>query len=409
MAVITTPLTNTQIKNQKPGPKDIVLSDGGGLQLRVRTNGSKLWNYNYYHPVTKKRVNIGIGPYPDIPLAKAREIALEYRQLVACGVDPKSKREQESLKLKQEVLYTLKNVAAEWLEIKKSEVTKSHAAKTWSSLESHVFPELGDTPLNKITAPLVIKVFRPIEAKGSLETIKRLSQRLNEIMNFGVNCGYIDSNPLVGIRAAFKKPKKESMATLTPSELPLLMRHLSQASIKRVTRCLIEWQLHTMTRPSEAATARWDELDLDNLTWTIPAEKMKRRREHVIPLTQQMLGILDAIKPISGHRDYIFPADRDPKSHCNTQTANVALKRMGLKGKLVSHGMRALASTTLNEQGFESDLIEAALSHVDANQVRAAYNRSDFLERRRPMMSWWSKHIEEASQGNLSVSCRRVS
>lgn len=183
MAVITTPLTNTQIKNQKPGPKDIVLSDGGGLQLRVRTNGSKLWNYNYYHPVTKKRVNIGIGPYPDIPLAKAREIALEYRQLVACGVDPKSKREQESLKLKQEVLYTLKNVAAEWLEIKKSEVTKSHAAKTWSSLESHVFPELGDTPLNKITAPLVIKVFRPIEAKGSLETIKRLSQRLNEIMN----------------------------------------------------------------------------------------------------------------------------------------------------------------------------------------------------------------------------------
>lgn len=122
-----------------------------------------------------------------------------------------------------------------------------------------------------------------------------------------------------------------------------------------------------------------------------------------------MLGILDAIKPISGHRDYIFPADRDPKSHCNTQTANVALKRMGLKGKLVSHGMRALASTTLNEQGFESDLIEAALSHVDANQVRAAYNRSDFLERRRPMMSWWSKHIEEASQGNLSVSCRRVS
>ncbi|MEL4878491.1 integrase arm-type DNA-binding domain-containing protein [Shewanella algae] len=249
MATSTTHLTNTQIKNQKPGPKDIVLSDGGGLQLRVRTNGSKLWNFNYYHPITKKRVNIGIGPYPEICLAKARELVLEYRQLVATGVDPKEKREQESLKNKQETMYTLRNVAAEWLEIKKHEVTEDHATKTWRSLERHVFPEFGNSPLTKITAPNVIKLFRPIEASGSLETIKRLSQRLNEIMNHGVNSGYIVANPLVKIHTAFKKPKKENMATLAPSELPELMRSLSQASIKRVTRCLIEWQLHTALLP----------------------------------------------------------------------------------------------------------------------------------------------------------------
>ncbi|TCN84006.1 phage integrase central domain-containing protein [Shewanella fodinae] len=324
MATSTVRLTNTQIKNQQPGPKDIVLSDGGGLQLRVRTNGSKLWNFNYYHPVTKKRVNIGIGPYPDISLVKAREIVLEYQQLVATNVDPKEKREQESFNNKQETLYTLRNVASEWLEIKKHEVTEDHATKTWRSLKRHVFPEFGDTPLTKITAPNIIKLFRPIEASGNLETIKRLSQRLNEIMNHGVNSGYIAANPLVKIHTAFKKPKKENMATLAPSELPELMRSLSQASIKRVTRCLIEWQLHTMTRPSEAATARWDELDLAKLTWTIPAEKMKKRREHVIPLTPQMLGILEAIKPISSHREFIFPSDRDPKTHCNTQTANMA-------------------------------------------------------------------------------------
>ncbi|WP_345876068.1 integrase domain-containing protein [Shewanella algae] len=407
MATSTTRLTNTQIKNQKPGPKDIVLSDGGGLQLRVRTNGSKLWNFNYYHPITKKRVNIGIGPYPEIGLAKARELVLEYRQLVATGVDPKEKREQESLKNKQETMYTLRNVAVEWLEIKKHEVTEDHATKTWRSLERHVFPEFGNSPLTKITAPNVIKLFRPIEASGSLETIKRLSQRLNEIMNHGVNSGYIVANPLVKIHTAFKKPKKENMATLAPSELPELMRSLSQASIKRVTRCLIEWQLHTMTRPSEAAMARWDELDLEKLIWTIPAEKMKKRRVHVIPLTQQMLGILEAIKPISGHREFIFPSDRDPKTHCNTQTANMALKRMGYGGRLVSHGLRSLASTILNEEGFESDLIESALSHVDANSVRAAYNRSDFLERRRPMMNWWSEYIETAADGNLSVASTR--
>lgn len=226
-------------------------------------------------------------------------------------------------------------------------------------------------------------------------------------MNHGVNSGYIVANPLVKIHTAFKKPKKENMATLAPSELPELMRSLSQASIKRVTRCLIEWQLHTMTRPSEAATARWDELDLEKLTWTIPAEKMKKRRVHVIPLTQQMLGILEAIKPISGHREFIFPSDRDPKTHCNTQTANMALKRMGYGGRLVSHGLRSLASTILNEEGFESDLIESALSHVDANSVRAAYNRSNFLERRRPMMNWWSEYIETAADGNLSVASTR--
>jgi integrase len=175
--------------------------------------------------------------------------------------------------------------------------------------------------------------------------------------------------------------------------------YIANASIKRTTRCLIEWQLHTITRPSEAAGARWDEK-----VWIIPAERMKKRREHRIPLTEQMLDLLKVIKPISVHREYIFPSDRDPKKPCNSQTANMALKRMGFAGRLVSHGLRSLASTTLNEQSFDRDLVEAALAHVDDNQVRSAYNRTDYLERRRPMMSWWSEHIKEAAQGSLSVT-----
>ncbi len=131
--------------------------------------------------------------------------------------------------------------------------------------------------------------------------------------------------------------------------------------------------------------------------------KNEKRREHRIPLTEQMLELLEVIKPISGHREFIFPSDRDPKKPCNSQTANMALKRMGFAGRLVSHGLRSLASTTLNEKGFDKDIIEAALAHVDDNQVRSAYNRTDYLERRRPMMCWWGKHIEEASKGKLSV------
>lgn len=221
-------------------------------------------------------------------------------------------------------------------------------------------------------------------------------------MNYSVNCGLVFSNPLSGIKAAFKKPKKENMASLKPEELPELMSAIANASIKRTTRCLLEWQLHTMTRPAEASGARWDEIDLDTKIWSIPPERMKKRREHRIPLTEQALALLETMQPISGHREFVFPSDRDPLKPCNSQTANMALKRMGFAGRLVSHGLRSLASTTLNEQGFE-----AALAHVDDNQVRSAYNRTDYLERRIPMMSWWSGHIDEAAQGSLSVTGRK--
>jgi len=404
MCAKATRLNDKEIKAAKPGDKDRVLSDGDGLQLRIRNNGSKLWNFNYRHPVSKARINIGLGTYPEISLAQARKLTIENRELVAQGIDPKERRNQKQLEEKEVNEYTVFNVAQQWLEVKKHTVTADYATDIWRSFERHVFPQIADIPVKKITAPMIIELFRPVEASGSLETVKRLTQRLNEVMTFAVNCGLIFSNPLSGIKAGFKKPQKENMATLKPEELPELMLALANASIKRTTRCLIEWQLHTMVRPSEAASAQWEEFNFEDKTWTIPAEKMKKRRAHTVPLTEHMLEILEAMKPISGHRPYVFPSDRDPKTHCNSQTANMALKRMGFANRLVSHGLRSLASTTLNEQGFEPDLIEAALAHVDANQVRSAYNRTDFLERRRPMMCWWSEHIEEASKGSLTAS-----
>jgi integrase len=159
-----------------------------------------------------------------------------------------------------------------------------------------------------------------------------------------------------------------------------------------------------MVRPAEAAGARWDEIDANKALWEIPAERMKKSRAHTIPLSPQALNLLDILKPLSGHREFLFPADRNPWKPANSQTANMALKRMGFGGRLVSHGLRALASTTLNEQGFDPDVIEKALAHVDQNAIRAAYNRAEYLERRRVMMCWWSDHIEQAAMGNLSLS-----
>ncbi|ELB2121467.1 tyrosine-type recombinase/integrase [Vibrio parahaemolyticus] len=404
MPRITKPLTATEVKNAKPKEKEYRLSDGQGLQLRVLPSGSKQWQLNYYRPTNGKRANFNLGRFPDVNLAQARKNSLLAKELIAQGIDPQEDQKKKQQDYKEIHEHTFVNVAKEWFEIKKDSVTSDYASDILRSLELHIFPHLADTPVKNITAPLVIELLKPIEAKGSLETVKRLSQRLNEVMNFATNCGLIQANPLTGIKAAFKKPKKENMAALKPAELPELMGAIANASIKRTTRCLLEWQLHTMTRPAEASGAKWCEVDIDEKVWTIPAERMKKRREHRIPLTEQAIELLDVMKPISGHREFIFPSDRDPKKPCNSQTANMALKRMGFAGRLVSHGLRSLASTTLNEQGFEADLIEAALAHVDDNQVRSAYNRTDYLERRIPMMCWWSGHIGEAAKGSLSVT-----
>ncbi|SDR68212.1 Integrase [Halopseudomonas litoralis] len=397
-------LTEAKIKNAKAQEKDYVMGDGDGLQMRIRINGSKLWNFNYYHPLTKKRLNMGLGAYPEISLSQARRMTVEARELIAIGVDPKEHRDQVRQEQRAATEHTLEKVAEAWFNLKKENVTAAYAEDIWRSLALHVLPDIGQTPISKITAPKVIDLLRPLETKGSLETVKRVSQRLNEIMTYAVNSGLIHANPLSGIRAVFKKPKKQNMASLRPDELPELMVALANASIKRTTRALIEWQLHTMTRPVEAATTRWSDIDLEKKIWTIPAERMKKRRPHTIPLSRQALAILEALKPYSGHREYVFPADRNPRDHCNSQTANMALKRMGFGGRLVSHGMRSLASTTLNEQGFDPELIEVALAHVDKDEVRSAYNRADYIERRRPMMEWWSRHIQQAATGSLSVA-----
>lgn len=404
MCAQTTRLSDRQLKAVKPKDKDYVLTDGDGLQLRVRVNRSMQWNFNYRHPVTKNRINMALGSYPEVSLAQARKKTVEARELLAQGIDPKAQRNELQEAKRAETEHTFENVATAWFELKKDSVTPAYAEDIWRSLTLHVFPSMKSTPLSEVNAPMVIKLLRPIEAKGSLETVKRLSQRLNEIMTYGVNSGMIFANPLSGIRAVFKKPQKENMPALPPEELPDLMVAIANASIKRITRCLIEWQLHTMTRPAEAAGTTWAEIDFEKRIWTIPKERMKKRRAHPIPLSDPALALLETLQPYSGHREHVFPADRNPRTHANSQTANMALKRMGFQDRLVSHGMRSMASTILNEHGWDPELIEVALAHVDKDEFRSAYNRAHYIERRRPMMVWWSEYIQKAATGNLSVT-----
>lgn len=406
MPRITKPLSPTEVKNAKPKEKEYTLRDGGGLYLRVTPTGSRIWLFDYYRPLTKKRANMAFGPYPAVSLAQARQKRDEARTLLAQGIDPREWEQQQAEQARAITEHTFRAIAERWFELKKPSVSANYAEDLWRSLDLYLFPVIGNLPIAEVKAQTAIKAIEPIAASGKLETVRRLTQRVNEIMTYAVNSGLIDANPCSGISKVFQKPEKNHMPTLTPNQLPELMNKLAKANISLQTRLLIEWSLHTLVRPSEAAGASWKEIDLEHKLWRIPAERMKKRRPHNIPLTKQCLALLDLLRPISGHREFLFPGQRDPQTHTNEQTANAALKRMGLKGQLVAHGLRALGSTTLNEKGFDPDVIEAALAHSDKDEVRSAYNRTDYLERRREMMDWWSEHIEKAASVGSALTWR---
>ena len=404
MAIKTTHLTDTQIKKTKPQEKEYNLNDGNGLALRVKPSGSKLWLFNYYRPVTRKRANLSLGKYPDLSLAKARAKAVTARELLADGIDPKEHRDTE-LKTKQAILtHTFEAVANDWLKLKASEVKEGTYKTISNTLINHIFPIIGKSPITTITAPQAINALRPIEAKGNLEVIARACQYLNQIMRYAVNHGIIHSNPLAGIKEVFMASKATNNPHITPEQLPELLSAIATANIKKVTRWLILWQIHTMTRPAETALAQWSEIDLDKNLWIIPAERMKTGINHQVPLTNETLAILEAIKPISGSSLYIFPADRNPNSHANKASANMALKRMGYQGKQTAHGLRGLARTMLSDQGFSYEASEACLSHKVGNSVSQSYNHSTYLNQRIKIMEWWSNHITEASRGVNSTT-----
>ncbi len=393
MARTTRPLTNTEVLRAKALEKDLTLHDGDGLFLIVKTSGKKLWRFRYQRPVTKQRTMMGLGAFPALSLADARGLRADYLALLANGIDPQIQAEvaQEQQQIALDSIFS--TVAANWFQLKSKSVTPDYAKDIWRSLEKDVLPAIGEIPVQQIKARTLVEALEPIKARGALETVRRLVQRINEIMVYAVNTGLIDANPASGVGMAFEKPKKQNMPTLRPEELPKLMRSLTMSNLSVPTRCLIEWQLLTLVRPSEASSARWVEIDLNTKLWTIPAERMKAKREHIVPLSPQALEILEMMKPISMHREHVFPSRNDPKQPMNSQTANAALKRIGYGGKLVAHGLRSIASTALNEQGFNADVIEAALAHSDKNEVRRTYNRSTYLESRKILMDWWGQKV----------------
>lgn len=400
MAKIAKKLTDTEIRSTKPADKEINLFDGDGLILRIAPlskGGKKNWYFRYAVPVSKKRTKMSLGTYPHLTLARARALRDEYLSLLANGIDPQVHNNDKANALKNATEHTLQTVARKWLDekVKTSGISQDHAEDIWRSLERNIFPSLGSVPINEIRPKLLKQHLDPIEQRGVLETLRRIISRLNEIFRYAATEELIEFNPADNLGQRFSKPKKQNMPALPPSELPRFLVALTNASIRLETRLLIEWQLLTWVRPGEAVRARWADIDTDNSMWNIPAEFMKMKKPHKVPLSKEALRVLESMKAISGHREWVFPSIKDPLNHMHEQTANAAIIRMGFGGELVAHGMRSIARTAAEESGqFRIDVLEAALAHSKKDEIIAAYNRAEYLAERVVLMQWWSNFVQ---------------
>lgn len=391
----TKPLTNTQVSQAKPKAKEYNLADGQGLFLRVKLSGTKLWLFNYTKPHTPQRTNISLGEYPAITLEKARKQRARFRAMLAEGNDPQEMRDQERKASETAHANSFESVTARWLTLKRGQIASSTAERAANALQLYILPVLGKTPIHKLNAPDTIAVLQRLADRGKLESVKKLCGWINQIMTFAVNTGIVFSNPLTAIVKAFPRPKTEHMPTIRPEKLGVLFEDLKKANATPIIKNLLLWQLHTMVRPGEAARTRWCDINLDECSWFVG--KVKNGKLLTVYLSQEAIGILDTMRPLSGDHEYVFPSAKGSRKHAHSESVNALLKRNGYKRKLVSHGMRAISSTMLNETlKFDADVIEASLGHQNKDSVRAAYNHAEYIEPRREVAHSWSKYIEQA-------------
>lgn len=401
MARVTKPLTNTEVDRAKPKEKEFSLVDGQGLFLRVKPTGVKTWIFNYYHPTTKKRTNITIGKYPEISIAQARQWREEYRALIAQGIAPQTHKEKVQREQELAEANTFLAVAEKWRDKKRGEITEKTLDKYWGSLNLHIFPFIGRYPVAEVIPSLALTPLQRVEQRNNVDMANRLAGYINEILNFAVNGGLIPFNPCAKIGQALKKHKKQNNPHIEIEELPQFMKDLANANIETQTRWLIQFQLLTMTRAGEASGARWDEIDFKKKIWIIPAERMKAREAHSIPLSIQAVILLKRLHAINGRFEYVFLKRGDNHAPMNPSSVNIAIKRFGYSGRQTAHGFRGLARTWLAENGVNFELGEACLSHRIGSAVAKAYNHASYLTQRKAIMQQWADFIEQCSAGSL--------
>lgn len=403
-------LNATTITKAKPKEKPYKLSDGNSLFLLINPatkknkEGSKLWRFNYRF--NGKQKQLSLGKYPDVSLAKARKLCQEAREMVASGDDPSEQRKAHREEIEALTANSFEVVAREFIKSKENQWTKSNSQKVTRQLEVNIFPWIGKTPISKVTAPELLTVLRRMEDRGILESAQRLRATCGQIFRYAIATGRTEYDIAASLSGALVQPKKKHLPAITdPQQVAQLLRAIDGLRGTFTVYCALRLAPLVFLRPGELRKAEWSEIDFDTATWNLPAEKMKMKEPHIVPLSKQAIAILKEIQPLTGSGRYVFPGARSAAKPISNMALGAALRRLGYEqGTMTPHGFRAMARTLLDEVLQQRvDYIEQQLAHAVKDALGRAYNRTHHLPARRKMMQCWADYLDGLKAGAVVI------
>ncbi|CAD5730886.1 tyrosine-type recombinase/integrase [Escherichia coli] len=390
------PLTDAKVRALKPREKAYRISDAGGLYVEVAPNGSRYWRMKYRIAGKEKRLAFGV--YPDVSLADAREKRDAAKKILAAGGDPGETKKAEKLAQKLNTENTFEVIAREWHQSKADRWSLRYRAEIIDTFEKDIFPYIGKRPIADIKPMELLEALRKMEKRGALEKMRKVRQRCGEVFRFAIITGRASYNPAPDLASALATPKKVHFPFLTANELPYFLNDLAGYTGSIITKTATQIIMLTGVRTQELRFARWEDINFETKLWEIPAEVMKMKRPHIVPLSEQVITLFKLLEPISKHHSLVFIGRNDPRKPISKESINQVIELLGYKGRLTGHGFRHTMSTILHEQGFNSAWIETQLAHVDKNAIRGTYNHAQYLDGRREMMQWYADYIDSLSE-----------
>jgi integrase len=395
-------LTDIEIRKAKPTEQPKKLTDSGGLFLLITPQGSKLWRMAYRF--NGKQKTLYIGAYPAISLTDAREKRDEARKQLVNGIDPSTAKQAAKASQNEATVNSFQVIALEWHKTNMASKSENHAKKIMARLNNDIFPWIGKRPITEIEAPEILKLLRHIENRGANQLAHDAKSVISQVFRFAIVTGRATRNPAPDLQGALSPVVVTHHAAITdPQQIAALWRAVDGYTGTLATKCAFKLSFLVMLRPGEIRQAEWKEINFDKAEWRVPAEKMKMRDEHIVPLSRQAIDIFKEIQPLTGNGRYVFPSVRSNARPMSENTITGALRRLGYSGEeMTAHGFRSMVSTRLNESHlFSPDAIERQLAHGDHDKIRAAYNRSQYLPERVKMLQWWADYLDSLQQTNV--------
>ncbi|CAM7930302.1 TPA: tyrosine-type recombinase/integrase [Klebsiella pneumoniae] len=394
-------LTARQVDTSKPKDKPYKLSDGGGLYLLVNPNGSRYWRLKYR--IAGKEKLLALGVYPDITLAEARQKRADAKKVLAAGGDPGQEKQEEKQAKEQAVANSFERLAMEWHSHKSTSWSEGYAEHLLMYLKKDIFPFIGQKAITDISQVEMLNVLRKMEQRGVLDKLKKTRQACRQIFTYAIITGRAEHNPVSDLAGALKSPKQQHYPHLLVDQIPDFLRALSEYSGSTITRNATRLLMLTGLRTIELRASEWVDIDFDKGVWNVPAERMKMRRPHLVPISTQVRELLEEIHQLTGRGKYVFPGRNDAGKPMSEASINQVIKRIGYDGKATGHGFRHTMSTILHEQGYNTAWIETQLAHVDKNSIRGTYNHAQYLDGRREMLQWYADYMQALENGENVV------